>query len=180
MSNAFAKALIFAAGVVVGSLVTWKTVKTKYEELAQEEIDSVKEVFRKNTEKMQDEKNMYESTLRKAGYSADEDSKPEPKASVKKDSRKGVRPKVIPPMEFGEILSYDRKCLIYYADQIVAEEESGDIVENVEDVIGFASLSHFGEYEEDCVHVRNDRLKTYYEVYKDSRKYIDACGGKYR
>ena len=149
--------------------------------MAQEEIDSVKEVFRKNAEKIQNEKDTYESTIRKAGYS-EETGNDEPviKPAVRQEKKNSDRPKVIPPIEFGEIMSYDRKCLMYYADQIVAEEESGAIVEDVEDVIGFASLSHFGEYEEDCVHVRNDKLETYYEVYKDSRKYIDVYREDYR
>lgn len=35
-------AIMFAVGAAVGSAVTWKLVKTKYEQIAQEEIDSVK------------------------------------------------------------------------------------------------------------------------------------------
>lgn len=37
--------ILFATGAVIGSLVTWKVVKTKYEEIAQEEIDSVKSEY---------------------------------------------------------------------------------------------------------------------------------------
>ena len=37
--------LVFTAGAAIGSAVTWKVVKTKYERIAQEEIDSVKETF---------------------------------------------------------------------------------------------------------------------------------------
>lgn len=36
---------LFTAGAAVGSLVTWKLVKNKYERIAQEEIDSVKETW---------------------------------------------------------------------------------------------------------------------------------------
>ena len=39
--------LIFTAGAVIGSLITWKLVKTKYENIANEEIASVKETFSK-------------------------------------------------------------------------------------------------------------------------------------
>ena len=41
------KILIFAAGVAIGSAVTWKLVKDKYKKLADEEIASVKEVWSK-------------------------------------------------------------------------------------------------------------------------------------
>ena len=45
MSKSMVNILIFAAGAAVGSLATWKFVETKYKRIAQEEIDSVKEVF---------------------------------------------------------------------------------------------------------------------------------------
>ena len=47
MNNKFTNFIMFTAGAAVGSVVTWKLLKTKYERLAQEEIDSVKEVFSK-------------------------------------------------------------------------------------------------------------------------------------
>ena len=46
MNDILNKAFIFAAGAIIGSAVTWKIVKTKYEQIANEEIESVKERFR--------------------------------------------------------------------------------------------------------------------------------------
>ena len=37
--------------------------------------------------------------------------------------------------------------------------------------IGLDSLNHFGEYEEDVLYVRNERLRTDYEVLMDPRTY---------
>lgn len=48
------KILIFAAGVVIGSAVTWKLVKDKYKKLADEEIASVKEVWSKKHPTVED------------------------------------------------------------------------------------------------------------------------------
>lgn len=45
MNKLLPKTLIFAAGVVIGSVATWAVIKDKYAQIAQEEIDSVKEVF---------------------------------------------------------------------------------------------------------------------------------------
>ena len=45
MNNKVFGTILFTAGAIIGSLVTWKVVKTKYEDLAQEEIDSVKEEY---------------------------------------------------------------------------------------------------------------------------------------
>ena len=43
--NILSNAIMFAAGAAVGSVVTWKLIKTKYEQLVQEEIESVREVY---------------------------------------------------------------------------------------------------------------------------------------
>ena len=45
MKDILGKVLLFTAGAAIGSAVTWKLVKTKYEKIAQEEIDSVKEEY---------------------------------------------------------------------------------------------------------------------------------------
>ena len=42
--------LIFTTGAAIGAAVTWKLLKTKYEQIAQDEIDSVKEVFARRFE----------------------------------------------------------------------------------------------------------------------------------
>ena len=50
------KALYTAAGTVVGAaisaVVTWKVLERKYEKIAQEEIDSVKEMYRKHHDRV--------------------------------------------------------------------------------------------------------------------------------
>ena len=45
MNQKIVNVLIFAVGAAIGSAATWKFVKDKYEKIAQEEIESVKEVF---------------------------------------------------------------------------------------------------------------------------------------
>ena len=47
MSNKTITFTMFVFGVAIGSVVTWQYVKKKYEQIAQEEIDSVKEIFSK-------------------------------------------------------------------------------------------------------------------------------------
>lgn len=45
MNNKVFGAVLFATGAVIGSVATWFAIKTKYEQIAQEEIDSVKVEF---------------------------------------------------------------------------------------------------------------------------------------
>jgi hypothetical protein len=71
--------------------------------------------------------------------------------------------------------------LTYYADDVLALEyadrDTGeikyDVIDDVEHTIGADSLTHFGEYEDDSVHVRNDRLECDYEILRDYRKFSD-------
>ena len=49
MKSTLNNVLIFAVGAAIGSAATWYFVKTKYERIAQEEIDSVKEEFSKGS-----------------------------------------------------------------------------------------------------------------------------------
>lgn len=182
--------VIFAAGAGIGSVVTWYLVKDKYEKLAQEEIDSVKEVFyerrgekvEKAVEKIEDARTNneglsvreYAAKLSENGYTdytdIPDEKEVEPTMGVEK-------PYVIPPEEFGELDDYGRISLTFYADHILADDND-NVLEDVEEVIGSESLNHFGEYEDDSVFVRNDKLKLDYEILLDVRKYSDVLHSK--
>ena len=169
--------LSFIAGAAVGTAITWKFTKEKYEQIAQEEIDSVKEVFLNRTTTKEavspkdDEPNVieYANKLMTNGYTNDS-NKYEKKEKV--SSVKG--PYVIPPEEFGILEDYETVSLTYYADQVLADENDS-LIEDVEDVVGYEALTHFGEYEDDSVFVRNDAQKCDYEILLDQRKYYDIA-----
>lgn len=189
MSNKSMIFLSFIIGTVTGSVSTWYCIKKKYEELAQKEIDSVKEVFSKREKELKGEeitKNIaenlkvggqtkttsikeYAALLQKQGYTNYSDMDEE-----HKEETKSVRPYVIPPETFGDIEEYEQISFTYYADQVLADEND-EIVEDVEETIGFESLSHFGEYEDDSVFVRNDEKKCDYEILLDQRLYSDVA-----
>ena len=54
MNRNLLTSLAFVAGAAAGSAITWKLLKTKYEKIAQEEIDSVKEVFSRRAETVEE------------------------------------------------------------------------------------------------------------------------------
>lgn len=180
MNYKFKFAVAFVMGAATGSIVTWKLLKTKYERLAQEEIDSVKEVFsrRECTESSDpiEEGETIEESETSDEETAEHIIREYNKYSSSSDKelmeeRKIVdRPYVISPSEFGEINEYDTISLTYYADQVLTDEDD-ELVEDVESLVGFDSLTHFGEYEDDSVFVRNDVLKCDYEILFDHRKY---------
>ena len=57
-------------------------------------------------------------------------------------------------------------------------DEDDEEVDDVDEIVGEESLNHIGDYEEDVVHVRNDRLKCDYEILRDDRVY-DGHPGRY-
>lgn len=185
--NKTAGIVAFVAGVAVGSEITWYFLKDKYEKLAQEEIDSVKEVFsNRYSEKNENTELSNKIDTEQTVKEKDEDDKPDyvdystaNDILTKKYKTEDAEPEdlegkpyVIPPSDFGMEDDYGEISLMYYADHILADE-NGDMVEDVENTVGFESLSHFGEYEDDAVCVRNDRLKCDYEILIDNDRYED-------
>ena len=172
MNTDISNLLFFVAGAAIGAVATWKIVKTKYERIANEEIESVKEVFSRKRETSSgyvspaeavEEANRviedYKTMLQENDYDCEEDS----------DMN---RPYVIPPDEFGEC-EYDTVTLTYYPDGVLTDELD-DVIYDVDGVVGEESLKHFGEFEDDSVCVRNDRDKTDYEILLDPRNYSDC------
>lgn len=201
MRNVLTIAAGFALGAASGAVGAWYILKKRYEEQAQEEIDSVKEMYsrklaEKNTELkerfdisgndenelrfeqevIETEKEEAEELIEKLDYTRySEKEKPEKtvKEPVEPKMLGKEGPYVISPEEFGELDDYEQVELTYFADKVITDDQF-DIVENVDDVIGFESLAHIGEYGEDTVLVRNDALKCDYEVIRDLRKYSDV------
>lgn len=176
---------IFAIGAAIGSLVTWKLVKTKYERIAQEEINSVKETFAKRkpmvdtaktvdvAEKTTDTKAEFEkySGIAKLYISGNDDNEDEEEGEP--DMSDG--PQVISPDEFAQNDSYDIVSLNYYADGVLTDDWD-NVIEDPEETVGPDIESHFGEYEEDTVYVVNDEHGAYYEICRDLRNYSDVVG----
>lgn len=180
---------IFVAGVAIGAVGAWRVLENKYAMIAQDEIDSVKEAFSKKEEKESEEELNEEIAKQRAKASKEKPSITEYTAKIadmgytdysaissnkeEEESEIMDKPYVISPDEYDEFDDYDTIELTYYSDQVLADEND-ELVDDVESVVGFDSLNHFGEYEDDSVFVRNDRLKCDYQILLDSRKYSDV------
>ena len=203
MKSKITNVLMFAAGAAIGSAVTWKIVKTKYDQLIQEEIDSVKEAFADRFDNSQesdddaseDEEEESSEPSRKINWSELEDVLDEEEDEFTEDEKNEYReiastytnekggvedmnyktkpPYVISPYDFGELDDYEQVELTYYTDGVL-EDEDYHIVEDVDDLIGRDALTTFGEYEDDSVFVRNERLCTDFQILKDYRTYDEA------
>ena len=193
-TDTLSKAFIFAAGVAIGAGVTWKILKDRYNKLMQEEVKSIREVF-SDDESAEDEdidisdveeeieKDFvnadYVKELTKAvssiikkesysSYSSAGDNKKEEREVEEMDE-----PYVISPDDY-DTNGYKTVTLWYHADGVLTDENHKPIKpKNIDKLIGRESLNHFGEYEDCSVYVRNDRLKTDYEILEDADNYYD-------
>ena len=216
------KLIMFGLGAATGSLLTWKLLEKKYKDLADEEIQSVKDKFNEREEmertvvkveesttsvenptievkeqkddahdKLSDflarrkarekERNEYfRNKAKELGYDLSEDD--DVVVTEKEDGSlwitaktEGVEPYVISPDEFGDTQYYENKSWTYYSDNIITDEV-GQIVDDPELYLGDA-LTHFGEFEDDAVHVRNENLECDYEVIKIEESFAEINRG---
>lgn len=194
------KVFIFVLGAAAGSLVTWKIVEKKYKQLADEEIESVREYYEnkeeqervaaeevikelKDEQKIKDEGfkkqineqfSEYKDQIKDLGYANNEEVEDDECIVVTPQAVDYIAPYIIAPEEFGEAYNHITKSWTYYADFVLTDEE-GDIVFEPEKIIGDA-LEHFGDYEDDSVHVRNDNLEWDIEIIKHEKTFEELNG----
>lgn len=187
------KLFAFVAGATVGSLVTWSLVKTKYEQIANEEIKSVKETYKKKYDpeedlikevecenaskeiEHQEQLEKYNKIVNEAGYRNYSVKKEKPKKEEKNkedDEKMNDKPYVISPEDFADDEDYDVVTLTYYEDGVLTNEK-GDVITDIEGTIGINPEEHFGEYEKDSVFVRDDVNEVNYEILADGSNYSD-------
>lgn len=188
----------FIAGAAIGVVAGFKLSETKYQAKIQEEIASVKEAFRNrkvDISKFAPKESKVDEVSKKVFKKPEQEVRKVPYATMYKDPSKQSEeervivetkigeakkgPYVISPDEFGEDQEYEQISLIYYADNTLADDE--DMVmdeEEIERTVGMDSLTRFGEYEPDSVFVRNDELKTEYEILLDQRPYFEVLKEK--
>lgn len=181
--------LIFAAGVACGALAGRFYFKKQYEDIANNEIESVKRAFgmekeneNANSENKPEEK-IEETKEDTSSSKVDRESIVRMNQIIQKENyskyssvKKPIAHPdiyVIPPEEMGD-KGYDLVTWQYFSDNVLVDE-CDEVVDDItlENTIGADSLNHFGEYEGDSVCVRNDSLQIDYEVLQDLRKYSD-------
>ena len=206
MNSTLKGVLIFVLGAAAGSLATWKLIEKKYKDIAQEEIDSVKDTFSKMKKNEYPDKLEDYPDFEEFDDSDDVEEEPKPEQKIDRNNKpdiveyakilsevgytnyaerqdkkekKGVepvedeRPYVISPDEFGEKDGYENVTLTYYADGVLTDYFD-NVISNVDEVVGFDSLDHFGEYEDDVVFVRNEKMETDYEILRDLRDFNES------
>lgn len=166
--------LTFLAGAAIGSVVTYIVAKTKFERILDEELDAMQEYYLdKIGESGTPDEEAEEPTDKEIGIAT-------VREIIKENSYTNEEggeimsndPYVITPEEFGEADGYEAVSLLCFADGVITDDWY-EPLEDVASTIGLDVESHFGEYEDDSVYIRNDRLKTDYEILRDLRNFSE-------
>lgn len=168
--------LAFILGAGVGSVVAWKILSTKYEQLINEEVMSVREHLGARIKKDTDEP--------EEPFDIEAEADKLDVEYAKKANEYGhteqhdlQRPYIIHPDQFGMYDTYETRSLKCFADRVVTDTDE-EVIDDVENLITDEALDHFGEYEFDSVFVRNDRLKCDFEILLDTRRYYTDVAHK--
>lgn len=177
MSNNVKILTAFIFGAIIGSAITFRYTVNKlnneYDEMFEnehrEEINDDPVVIttddrREAAEQAKNKHDIteYASKLHKESYIPEKTDDPE-------DVKTVDTPYVISPDEYGEC-GYETISLTYYSDGVLADEND-ELVDNTVETVGKDYISHFGEYEDDSVFIRNDSKKCDYEILRDYKSY---------
>lgn len=192
MNQKIINVVAFGVGAAIGSFFTWKVVKSKMEREMQEEIDKFKEDYaicmgfakretrndewddfddEDDDEDDEDESVMFDYHNLTTRYSSDNAENEKKGEGDEVPYINGPYP--IRPEEFADgSFDHELESLTYYADGILADDCYMKL--DIEETIGEDTLEHFGDYVDDVIHVRNERLRMDYEVVRDIRSYAEV------
>lgn len=164
------KVVIFAVGAAVGSAVTYVVTRRKYEqswEYEEEETQEIQETEEENSDDGNDEEEpkkddvvQYNKIVK--NYSS-EDIKEEKEEDLAMDIEK---PYEITVDEYGEMDDYEVNSLYYYEDKVLTDQY-GNVIDDVNEIVGEENLKKFDDETVDCIYIRNDALMSDYEVLRD-------------
>lgn len=181
----YKKVLIFIGGAVTGTLASWYFTKKKYETWAENEIAKMREGYRQKNKELAERARVKPdiSEVVKEAFSGTEE---EERLIVKyagesePSGEENISPnddiiEFIDDGEFASMNGYDKVNLVLYADDVLANEMSDEIV-LAEDTVGQQAIDDFKKYNPEAFYVRNNQLTTEYEITRDHRTYEEVTG----
>lgn len=186
----------FILGGVAGAFAGYFFGKNKFQAQADKEVESVKQHLEqyysnKSTSPSNEEKEIVppkkptpaplvdpekEKYNRYSGMYKGESIPPEgiqPKTTIHTNTtpkeHKSTTPYVITPDQYNDS-EYESVQLIWYSDKVLADTD-GNIIHNINEVVGPEALSTFGRYLDDTVYVRDDDKKIDYDIAWSPKKY---------
>ena len=169
--------LIFAAGAVAGTVAGIGISKRHFEAIAAQEINEVRDYFRKVNKELADqlvdkteepekteepvEKSIeeYNNIIKHGNYMTTEEIDEE-------DDYGDDEPYIIDPSEFGNNGNYATQTCTYFADGVLVDDVD-EVIEDPEKLVGNLHVDIFRDFDATSVYVRNDWMKMDFEILKD-------------
>lgn len=178
----------FLIGAAIGSSITFIVLKEKYDKKMEEEFNKMVQDFKNpsvqnfysttnNIEQKKEPERKADSGFKEYSRLANiySHSEPDDEDDIVINDLTGdpnALPVIIPPDEFGDDETYAQISLLYYSDGVLADERDHPF--RSYDSIPNDFEEHFGEYEDDAVYARNDRLRIYYEILRSEKTYAEV------
>lgn len=182
---------IFATGALAGTFIGARISKKHYSELAEEEINDIRDYYKnklentnvknqeteeveellEKTEKVED-KQEYDKIIKIGNYmTIDDETDEEDKEDEENDQHEELssindEPYVINPEDFGKDGYYATQTLTYFADGILVDDVD-EVVEQAECLVGTHHIDIFRDFDATSVYIRNDWAMTDFEILKD-------------
>jgi hypothetical protein len=194
MSNTVKNILIFGAGVLTGSIITFMLTKQEYEEVEEDPAEPSDEEVEEVEEDKKEEKeekvlvlprDHYKRVVRQLNYDSvskeREDTNDEDPAETEHPTENSwEEPYIIDVGQFAEEMdNYDKMTVYYYEDDDTLADEEEELISDIGSTIGNDTLSHFDEDPEDpdVIYVRNSNCEVDYEVIRLRKSYSETVSG---
>ena len=167
--------LIFAAGAVAGTVAGIGISKRHFEAIAAQEINEVRDYYRKANKELEEQKEEQENTkkeevveetieeynniIKHGNYMTTEEIDEE-------DDYSDDEPYIIDPSEFGNNGNYATQTCTYFADGVLVDDVD-EVIEDPEKLVGNLHVDIFRDFDATSVYVRNDWMKMDFEILKD-------------
>lgn len=183
--------IIFAVGIMTGTVVGSRIVKKRYEEMANDEIEEIRAYYKerekeqkvevKEIEQIEQKEESVEITDEERTeynnirfkYTTEttllnkENDKTDVESTKSEEKYDTSDIYVIDPSEYGNEGKYAVESLTYFADGVLVNEVD-EVIEEYELVVGRHHIDIFNEFPDaTCVYIRNDWEGMDYEVLKD-------------
>ena len=175
------KTIFFILGAIAGSVITYKITENKFKNIADEEIESVKEKFKEKENELLNSKkeekkdyNAYKEILQT--YKQENENKQKDNEELKEDAKVKVKDddkpdvKIISPEEFGNLENYEESCWVLYSDNIITDEFN-NIVKDPKLFLG--DCLDCLEDNDESIFIRNNDTYTDYEIIRIDDTYND-------
>lgn len=169
--------LAFAFGGAIGSVITYFATKKHFQAIVDDELKDIRQVFSreevvtelKKSNPDKPDVSEYAAALRDNEYVDAEDISEE-------EIDEHPDPYIITYDDFGELVDYKTETFVFYADGVVAEEDTDKMLDatEVDDTIGIENIGGFNDPDADAIYIRNEKYKIDYEVIFDGRNYGDT------